>query len=366
MKRRNSLKIPVIQGVVLGVSVYRGYASIADLASISKADVYDQVSNPLGTQRDLSGKHAREAYQYVKEKKFAFWPEVFLCERKKKVVTFVPLKAGSSFGELHIDLDVAQKERVIAISRVDGNHRLNYADGKNPKYPAIHKTVSFCMAYNLTREQEISLFRDINDNQKRMNTNHLAKVQVRLTPEEKLKQKDPVLYIAHKLGDDPKSPLYNRINYGSKKSEDLDIPLGTLRTGIEYMLSRTKELQLHDADGQYKEIRNYFTAVKKWQPNAWVKSKEYLMMRGVGLWAICFIGAYVIDRVLLAQKFSADDMLAILASSKKKWNWSTTGQFKGFSGRGGAVQITKKVVKTFADPNRQSSSDLYQRILDQD
>lgn len=366
MNTKKLLKIPVIQGVVLGVKVYRGYANIADLASISKADIYDQVNNPLGTQRDLNEKHARDAYNYVKEQQFAFWPEVFLCERRKKAVEFIPIETDSVFGELHIDLDIAQNKNILAISRVDGNHRLNYADGSNPKYPAIQKTVSFCMAYNLSLEEEISLFRDINDNQKRMNTNHLAKVQVRLTPEEKLKKKNPVLFIAHKLGDDPKSPLYNRINYGSRRNEQLDIPLGTLRTGIEYMLSRTKELQLLDVDGQYKEIRNYFAAVKKWQPVAWSKSKEYLMMRGSGLWAICFIGAHVIDRVLLAQKYSADDMLGVLNSSKRKWNWSTDGDFKGLGGRDGALEITKKVVKSLTNANQQSSSDLYQRILEQD
>ena len=202
MSNNSSLVIPVIKGVVLGVNVYRGYASIADLSAISKADVYDQVENPLGTQRDLSEKHARDAYNYVKDREFAFWPEVFLCERKRNVFKFIPLEQGSPFGELHVDRNVAEKQGVVAISRVDGNHRLYYANGNDPKYPSLDKTVSFCMAYNLTLEEEIALFRDINDNQKRMNTNHLAKIQVRLTPEEKLKKQKPVLYIAHKLGED--------------------------------------------------------------------------------------------------------------------------------------------------------------------
>jgi hypothetical protein len=87
----------------------------------------------------------------------------------------------------------------------------------------------------------------------------------------------------------------------------------------------------------------------------------------VGLWAICFIGAHVIDRVLLNDKFSTDDMLEILNSSKKKWNWSKDAEWlKGMSGRDGALQITKKVVKSFSDPSRQSSTDLYRRILEQD
>jgi len=55
-----------------------------------------------------------------------------------------------------------------------------YADGKESGYSRIEKMVSFCLAYDLSREEEIQLFRDINDNQKRMNTSHLDGIVVRL------------------------------------------------------------------------------------------------------------------------------------------------------------------------------------------
>jgi hypothetical protein len=77
------------------------------------------------------------------------------------------------------------------------------------------------------------------------------------------------------------------------------------------------------------------------------------MVRGAGLWEICFIGAYVIDRVLLDEKLSAKDILKILNSSKRKWSWSTDQEaFKALSGRDGVLQLTKKIVKSFPDPNR--------------
>ena len=44
---------------------YRGSAPLAHLALISQTDVFDQVENPDGLQRDLSFKHASEAYEYV-------------------------------------------------------------------------------------------------------------------------------------------------------------------------------------------------------------------------------------------------------------------------------------------------------------
>src|SRR5947199_9468547 len=99
-QRNRSLEVPVIKGTVLGVNVYRGFARLCDLARLSKADIYDQVNNPTGTQRDLNPKHAREAYEYVRTHDLAFWPEVFLCAREPKVINFSPNKGTPSIGVL--------------------------------------------------------------------------------------------------------------------------------------------------------------------------------------------------------------------------------------------------------------------------
>jgi DGQHR domain-containing protein len=234
------LKLSVVRAKVFGVNVYRGFANLANLAEISKADIYDQQKNPKGTQRDLSPAHARDAYEYVKNRDLGFWPEVFLCARKKDVVTFYPVSAElADLGTLEIDVTAAKAGAAIAISRIDGNHRLHYADGKESGYSRIEKMVSFCLAYDLSREEEIQLFRDINDNQKRMNTSHLDGIEVRLTPEEELKHRTPELYIAQRLSRDSASPLRGRIFEGGKKPGGADIPLRGLKTGIEYMLSRS-------------------------------------------------------------------------------------------------------------------------------
>src|SRR3990172_7648689 len=90
-KSTKKMKCPAVRAKVFGVNVYRGFANLCDLADISRADIYDQENNPKGTQRDLSPAHARNAYEYVKNRDFGFWPEVFLCARKKDVVTFHPV-----------------------------------------------------------------------------------------------------------------------------------------------------------------------------------------------------------------------------------------------------------------------------------
>jgi len=71
------LKFPVVTEEVMGVRVFRGFAKLSDLARISRPDVYDAHKNPTGTQRDLSPRHAKDAYEYVRTNDFGYWPEVF-------------------------------------------------------------------------------------------------------------------------------------------------------------------------------------------------------------------------------------------------------------------------------------------------
>lgn len=359
------LTIQVIRGYVLGVEVLRGYARLCDLAQISKPDIYDQIKNPTGTQRDLNPKHAKAAYEYVKTQELAFWPEVFLCVRDNEAIDFSPSQIDPKFGNLRINLDVVKQKNKITISRVDGNHRLHYADGSQKGFAPLEKTVSFCLAFNLSLEEEIILFRDINNNQRRMNTSHLDNIEARLTSEERQKREQPDLYIAITLGRDESSPFFGQVYEGGKKTVGQHIPLRTLRTGIQYMLSRpTKLTALNNPDAQYKVINNYFLAVKKWQPQAWENPSKYLLIRGAGLWGICFIGSDVIDRVLKQGKFSEDDMLSVLKSGRD-WDWSNKGDFQGYSGRGGATIICDHVINEFSDESGVSLRDLQRAIMDE-
>ena len=366
-KENTTIEIPVIRGNVLGVNVYRGYAPLNILSEISQADIYDQKNNPLGTQRDLSPKHAKDAYEYIKNNELGFWPEIFLCARDNKILTFNAIhNAYEGIGTLEIDLDLIQKSKSIKISRVDGNHRLHYGDGKETKFSKIEKYVSFCLAFNLTRDEEIKLFKDINKNQKAMNTSHLDGIDVRLSPEDELKRRNPDLYIAQRLSKDTSSPLHGRVYDGGKKPVGVDIPLRGLRTGIQYMLSRSTQLpRLPDAEAQYRVIRNYFEALRQWQPTAWKNPKEHIMLRGAGLWAICFLGAQVIDRALLNDKFKTESLLEIL-NSGKDWDWSNKGSFVGYSGRGGALEISIKVGRHLKDSDQLSTDELFKEIMSKD
>ena len=78
------------KGKNLDTVCFRGSAPLAHLALISQTDVFDQVNNPKGLQRDLSPKHASEAYEYVHRAKNQEYPrafpEVVLNVRDRKVL----------------------------------------------------------------------------------------------------------------------------------------------------------------------------------------------------------------------------------------------------------------------------------------
>ena len=77
---------------------------------------------------------------------------------------------------------------------------------------------------------------------------------------------------------------------------------------------------------------------------------------------MCFIGAHVIDRALLQDKFDVDFMLTVLKSGKE-WDWSKNGDFKGLGGRAGALEISKRVTAKLQDELRMSTKQLFENIM---
>ena len=190
-----------------------------------------------------------------------------------------------------------------------------------------------------------------------MNNSHLD------GPEDELKRRNPDLFIAQRLHIDTQSPLHSLVYEDGRKPVGIYIPLRGLRTGIEYILSRSTQLpRLSDAEAQYRVIKNYFIAVKQWQSKAWVAPKEYIILRGSGLWAICFIGTHVIDRSLIQDKFDVKYMVTILKSGKD-WDWSKKGDFIGLGGRAGALEICNQVTSKLQDENRMSTKQLFDKIM---
>jgi len=136
-------RFPVLVGTCLGHEAYRGFGELSDLAKISRADIFDQHNNRSGTQRNLSVQHARKAYKYVSEKDGAFYPEMILNVRDESYVKFTALteQGDVKFGTLEFVKDPRQAGQIV-VSRLDGNHRLRFADGHENGMEPVSRPVS--------------------------------------------------------------------------------------------------------------------------------------------------------------------------------------------------------------------------------
>jgi DGQHR domain-containing protein len=364
----------VIRGTCLGHEAYRGFGSLRDLARISKADVFDQESNPTGTQRNLSVQHARKAYQYVTERDHAFYPEMILNVRDPSYIKFresKPEEHDSSqdepeerFGTLSFVKDPNQAKAVV-VSRLDGNHRLWFAEGDGKKLEPVERSASFCFVTLQDLNAELELFRDINDNQMGMNTSHLQNITARLLGDKALKVQNPALYIVRRLQADRTSPLHKKIHEGGKVRKGATITgltVANLTNAIRDMLSRSAKLsQFPDAEAQYKIIKNYWAAVRKWLPEAWKRPRDFMIFKGVGLYAISYVGIEVIDRSLLKSKFSSREMLEYLKQLPS--DQLAVSETLAYAGRGGGRKLANDLLQNLEEEGQMSLAKLQSLIL---
>jgi len=359
------MELLVIKGTNLNTPVYRGFASIKDIATISAPDTFNQDYNPDGLQRDLSEKHSREGYRYAEGAQEVpdyprLWPEVILNARDTQVVEILPVDEPRNLFKLVIDENKIDKElNRPQISRTDGNHRLFYGVG-HPTYdwPPLDIPTPFSLTVGLTQEQETSLFVDINDNQKAMNTSHLQHLLTRLTPSERLASDDPALWISNKLVEDPKSPFHGIIYLGGEKEKvqglTRRVNLAALRTGAQMILKESIKLRaFSEIEDKYVLIRTYWNAVAKTFAQEWADTKKYLLLRGFGVWSMSILGAEIIDRCIIrpinANQYE-DEMAAYLHQTRIDVDWDASeGNVRHYGGRVGARELADKMKHSLSD-----------------
>jgi DGQHR domain-containing protein len=356
--------IPIVElkaqkGKNLDTQCYRGSAPLAHLALISQTDVFDQVNNPNGLQRDLSPKHASEAYEYVKRAKDPDYPrafpEVVLNVRDKKILR---LDEDGQIVRMQFNINDMKDGRVY-VSRVDGNHRLFYAAGDDRREPLL-ADVPFQIHLSLSQEQERSLFVDINSNQKGLSSSHLSVMQSRLTDEE-IEIRDHLdRWISHKLASDPTSPWHGLIHLGGSKkgtrAQGLTrlVNFASIQGGVAKMLSKSQYIHdLGDAQLQYVVVRNYWQAIKTVFSEEWSNPKDYLLLKNIGVWSLSILAGAVIDRCMPIGKVEAKDFARYLTQVRNRFNWSkdATGEsaVAGMSGNQAALIIAGAMAEELTD-----------------
>jgi DGQHR domain-containing protein len=350
---------------------YRGSAPLAHLALISQGDVFDQEQNPEGIQRDLSPKHASEAYEYAHRQKNPeqprAFPEVVLNVRDKKIVQVVEdhpadlesATVGNRRVVLKFNLE-AMRSNKVSVSRVDGNHRLYFADGDDKREPLL-ANAPFQIHVGLTREQERSLFVDINSNQKGLNTSHLSVMQGKLTPEE-IEVRDHLdRWIANRLTEDAASPWHGQIHMGGSKAgtrvQGLSRPVNfvSLLTGVNRTLSKSQYIHdFTDPNAQYVIIRNYWHAVKTVFAEQWANPRQSLLLKNIGVHSMSMLGGTIIDRCVPRGKVKPEDFAYYLRQVKTRFDWSSDAPMgpnsvKGMTGNQAATIIAGEMAQELSD-----------------
>lgn len=327
----------------LDTTCYRGSAPLTELAQVSAADVFDQVDNPDGLQRDLSRKHAAEAYDYVArdadERYPRAFPEVVLNVRDPAVVDVRDADEGHV--ELTFDLDKLARARSVKVSRVDGNHRLYYAAGDEDRAP-LAAVAPFQIHVGLSTEQEGSLFLDINATQKGLNTSHLAVLRSRLTPDEvELVRHTPRVF-ARWLAEDAASPFRELVymggaKAGSKKAgQDRPVSFVSLQSGVRRTLNKSQYIEdLTSHQAQYQMVRQYWQAVSQTWPEGFEDPRTYYVTKNIGVQALSLLGAVIIDRSMASGKVDVRSMIRLLEPTKAVFDWHRDAGKNGLGGMSG-------------------------------
>jgi len=359
------MELLTLKGTNLNTPVYRGFASMKDIATVSAPDTFNQDKNPMGLQRDLSKKHSREGYYYAEGAQKVpdyprLWPEVILNVRDTGVVKVVPVDKSHNIYKIIIYEDKIDKALPRPqISRTDGNHRLYYGAGDpENEWPPLDVSTPFSFTIGLTPEQEASIFVDINYNQKAMNTSHLAHLKTRLTPSERLESEEPALWIANNLARDPKSPFHGIIYLGGEKEKVQGVTrrvnLAALRYGVQLTLKESIKLRgFSEIEPKYVLIRTYWNTVAKTFPLEWADPKRYLLLRSFGVWCMSMLGAEIIDRCIARHvdpsKYE-DEFVSYLRQISLDVDWDATeGNVRGYGGRPGAKKFADQIKNSLSD-----------------
>ena len=348
-----TISIIALESKNIDTVCYRGSAPIAQLTRFSQADVFDQDTNPDGLQRDLSKKHAAEAYAYLARDRNAklprAFPEVVLNVRDKKVVEREAIHEddGIKVVRLTFDLEAINKSRAVKVSRVDGNHRLFYGAGDGKEREPLDAVVPFQLHVGLTRDQEASIFSDTNSEQKGLNTSHLAVIRDRTTPEAVELALHPERAFARQLAVDAASPWCGLIHMGGSKAGAKEkgvyrpVNFVALEQGNRRILRNSQYIGERTPEQQYGLIRNYWQAVKAVFPEAFEQPRQYLLLKNLGVSTFSQLAGMVIDRCLVAGNIEVGHMIPFLQAAKTEVNWEKESpDVAGMSGNKAVLMLS--------------------------
>lgn len=379
-----------IIGRNLNLSSVRGFARLDLLSDISSADVFDQVNNKFGTQRELKPKHAAEAGEYAVASSKSepdidprAFTEVILNVRDLKAIRimhegsqidFSSLKSnleGSLVVDVEVDLTelkLPQEEFNPQISRVDGNHRLSAVPPLDQREGVQFPVIPFALFVGLGADQERKIFRDINGNQVKMSTAHLAQIHISLEGDGAiLDQKSRSLWLAKKLSS-PGYAFQDMVYMGGAKT-GLKAALGTIPPinlnslesmvretlrgleGLQLELFSDEEVRsakegdeyafdslLENANRLATLLNRFWLSIRQEYPDAWQDKKNHILLQSIGLISTSKFASELIRELIADSNISQQ---AFVLEIKKLVSAGFTYEKKNYEGLAGGAGAQK-------------------------
>lgn len=366
---------PCVVGRDIDLLAIRGFATLDSLALVSSPDVFDDEVNPSGTQRELKLGHANSSFRYATEDHdpdgtdVRAFPEVILNVRDMLCVDVSLWSNGESLifdshsadedipsepVRITVDLDAIEFPKSTIdpeISRVDGNHRLYGPDqllegmsaGKNVSDVAM-PSVPFMIFLNLSIDEELKLFNDLNGKHEGMEPSLIVTQTVRLGPE--AARNDPrklPAWIAFELTRHGRT-FENIVFVGGSRrgakeaGKSLRLTISALRGAAGLMIrgSHTlKNTMKGQPDSILTVVDNYWRAVSEVFPEAWSNKRDFILLQSIGLNGFAEFGATVIDRA--EGNISVEDFKAVLEGIRPEITLDRSDSiYDGRAGAGGA------------------------------
>lgn len=357
------IRIEVIEDTCLGYRVYRGSVRACDLEPAMWIDFHDEEVNPMGYQRPYNEKKSIEAAQYAERQTDAFWPESILAIRKNEEVDseedlvvhkFVPVSAGSKFGELIVDYNDQRTETIEgqvckwrrAFSQVDCQHRLGKLGGSD-------KYVTVCMVPDISRLDEAVMFKTINDKQRKISTSLVdAIIHLSQSPLEA-----PEVHWAFDMGRDMGSCFYRKVDTEGRNvtGQVYIVTLRTLKTSVSSLVGGKRYVNENmkstaDYDQFYLLIRSYWNEVSGLWPNEFSNTRDYKLMTVPGIKGLARYGRKVYREAIEVGSNSTDLTSRINAVGANVMDWTSTGALKFATGNAGARAVYELLVQNYGSP----------------
>jgi DGQHR domain-containing protein len=294
------------------------------LYNLSFADVLDEDTG-RGYQRRFNPGHSLDFRKYIQQENSATIPLTFnlrpradgAWKLEETTSRQVVLKIDSSAGKV--------------LTQVDCQHRLGYLNDVDIELP-------FMCFVGLSEREEMEVFNVINSKAKGLSTSLLDFHDATLARD--LAGERPELFIALHLNNNTESPWYRQLDLGGTSTSGLmrRASLRTMQNAIKKFLSQTRILRARTPESAARIVLDFWSAVAVVLREAWDSPRNYLINKGVGVYALMAMAA---DLYSESPGEGCDKRFFITKLSEfiADVDWSSQGPLKGFGGQTGVKSV---------------------------